>query len=55
MPKFHEILVHSYNSWFLKTLDTHSFFALKTPMPKGIRRAAGDRRPCGTGAREKEQ
>jgi hypothetical protein len=35
VPKFHEILVHSHISWFLKTLDTGSFFALKNPHGEG--------------------
>src|SRR5215213_6280459 len=34
--KFHEILVRSYNSGFLKTLDTDFFFALKNPMAKSL-------------------
>jgi Replication initiator protein A len=34
--KFHEILVHSYNSGFLKTLDTDFFFSLKNPMAKSL-------------------
>ena len=34
--KFHEILVRSYNSGFLKTLDTDFFFSLKNPMAKSL-------------------
>jgi hypothetical protein len=34
--KFHEILVHSYNSGYLKTLDTDFFFSLKSPMAKSL-------------------
>ena len=34
--KFHEILVRSYNSGYLKTLDTDFFFALKSPMAKSL-------------------
>jgi hypothetical protein len=34
--KFHEILVRSYNSGFLKTLDTDFFFSLKSPMAKSL-------------------
>src|SRR3712207_428868 len=36
MLKFHEILVRSYNSGFLKTLDTDFFFSLKSPMAKSL-------------------
>lgn len=34
--KFHEILVRSYNSGYLKTLDTDFFFSLKSPMAKSL-------------------
>jgi hypothetical protein len=34
--KFHEILVRSYNSGYLKTLDTDFFFSLKNPMAKSL-------------------
>jgi Replication initiator protein A len=34
--KFHETLVRSYNSGFLKTLDTDFFFSLKSPMAKSL-------------------
>ncbi len=34
--KFHEILVRSYNSGYLKTLDTNFFFSLKSPMAKSL-------------------
>src|SRR5215207_1603755 len=34
--KFHEILVRSYNSGFLKTLDTDFFFSLRSPMAKSL-------------------
>src|SRR5215204_1388497 len=34
--KFHEILVRSYNSGFLKILDTDFFFSLKSPMAKSL-------------------
>ena len=34
--KFHEILVQSYNSGYLKTLDTDFFFSLKSPMAKSL-------------------
>ena len=34
--KFHEILVRSYNSGFLKTLDADFFFSLKNPMAKSL-------------------
>jgi hypothetical protein len=34
--KFHEILVRSYNSGFLKTLDTDFFFSLRNPMAKSL-------------------
>ncbi len=34
--KFHETLVHSYNSGYLKTLDTDFFFSLKSPMAKSV-------------------
>src|SRR5918912_2727540 len=34
--KFHEILVRSYNSGFLKTLDTNFFFSLSNPMAKSL-------------------
>src|SRR5215218_2674406 len=34
--KFHEILIRSYNSGFLKTLDTDFFFSLKSPMAKSL-------------------
>jgi hypothetical protein len=36
MLKFHEILVRSYNSGFLKSLDTDFFFSLKNPMAKSL-------------------
>jgi hypothetical protein len=34
--KFHEILVRSYHSGFLKTLDTDFFFSLRNPMAKSL-------------------
>ncbi len=34
--KFHETLVRSYNSGYLKTLDTDFFFSLKSPMAKSL-------------------
>jgi hypothetical protein len=34
--KFHEILVRSYNSGYLKSLDTDFFFSLKSPMAKSL-------------------
>src|SRR5215207_1659440 len=34
--KFHEILVRSYNSGFLKTLDANFFFSLQNPMAKSL-------------------
>jgi hypothetical protein len=34
--KFHEILVRSYNSGFLKSLDTDFFFSLRSPMAKSL-------------------
>jgi hypothetical protein len=34
--KFHEILVHSYNSGYLKSLDADFFFSLKSPMAKSL-------------------
>src|SRR5215210_7025843 len=34
--KFHEILVQSYISGYLKTLDTDFFFSLKSPMAKSL-------------------
>src|SRR5919112_1156400 len=34
--KFHETLVRSYNSGFLKTLDTDFFFSLRNPMAKSL-------------------
>lgn len=34
--KFHEILVRSYNSGYLKTLDTDFFFSLKSAMAKSL-------------------
>ncbi len=34
--KFHEILVRSYNSGYLKTLDTDFFFSLNNPMAKSL-------------------
>jgi hypothetical protein len=34
--KFHEILVRSYNSGFLKSLDTDFFFSLKSTMAKSL-------------------
>jgi hypothetical protein len=53
VSKFHELLVRSYNSWFLKTLETDSFSALKTPMAKGRRHDAGERRSCAVGEKER--
>ena len=55
VSKFHEILVRWYNSWFFKTLDTNSFFALKPPMAKSRRRDAGERRSCSAGEKEREE
>jgi hypothetical protein len=55
VPKFHEILVHSHNSWFLKILDTAPFFALKTPMAKGRRRDAVEWRSSAPGEKEREE
>jgi hypothetical protein len=34
--KFHEILVRSYNSGYLKILDTDFYFSLKSPMAKSL-------------------
>src|SRR5918911_3446676 len=34
--RFHEILVRSYHSGYLKTLDTDFFFSLKNPMAKSL-------------------
>ena len=53
VSKFHELLVRSYNSWFLKTLETDSFSALKTPMAKGRWRDAGERTSCAPGEKER--
>jgi hypothetical protein len=49
-----EILVHPYNSWFLKHLHTDSF-SLKSAIMKIKQRNAGERRPYVAGAREKEE